>query len=303
METTNVTRPKQVAGVRFEKCGKAYHFDCSAFQDLQVNDFVIVETSRGRQMGRVVSLVEPGTDTRENKPILRMATPQDLVGQQIWQAKAGEVLAMCRQKAARLGAKHVKFIQARYNFDGSLLTITYNAEDRINTNRLRSALRRTFRTKIEFRQVGPRDVAKTLEGCGACGIVRCCVDFLTEFSPISIKMAKAQNISLNPSEITGVCGRLRCCLAYEYEQYREALKGLPKKGKWVETPHGPGKVIDLLPLEEAAVVLVENMRHVVPRDAMSARPKPQPKPDADTDGDEDSGRGRERDRGKKRRRR
>lgn len=265
MDKTSAAEPDRVAGVQFDKCGKAYHFDCRDFPDLRAGDFVIVETSRGRQMGQVVSFAKAEENGREYKPILRLATPQDLVGYQTWQAKAEEALATCKQKADELGGfANAKFIQAVYNFDGSMLTIFYSTEDKVSVSQLRTALRRSFRTKIDFRQIGPRDVAKALEGYGACGIVRCCTTFLTEFCPISIKMAKSQSISLNPSEITGVCGRLRCCLLYEYEQYVEALKSLPKKGKWAETPYGVGKVVDLLPMEDAAVVMVDKIRHTVP---------------------------------------
>jgi hypothetical protein len=127
-------------------------------------------------------------------------------------------------------------------------------------------LQRSFRAKVELRQIGPRDVAKLLGGMGACGIPRCCSTFLTDFSPISIKMAKAQGISLNPTEITGMCGRLRCCLIYEYEQYVEARKQLPKRNKRVGTPHGEGKVIDVHPLRDAVTVLVNDTHYLVSRE-------------------------------------
>jgi cell fate regulator YaaT (PSP1 superfamily) len=284
-EEVNVSENVQVASVQFDKCGKAYHFDRSSFPNLRAGDYVIVETSRGRQMGQVLQITEVPSDGRHHKPILRMATPQDLVGYQHWLAKAEETLEMCKSKAADIGQQYegVKFIQADYNFDGSQLTIYYHTEDKINISKLRAVLRRSLRTKVDFRQVGPRDVAKKLEGYGACGVVRCCVTFLTEFCPISIKMAKAQSISLNPSEITGICGRLRCCLSYEYEQYTEALKDLPRKGKWVDTPHGTGKVIDLLPMESAAVVLVDDDRHIVQAEdigRMAEPPQQQPQAQA-----------------------
>lgn len=139
-------------------------------------------------------------------------------------------------------------------------------ESKINSTRLRVALRRSFSAQIDLRQIGPRDVAKLIGGMGACGIPRCCSTFLTDFSPISIKMAKAQGISLNPSEITGMCGRLRCCLIYEYEQYVEARKQLPKRNKRIGTPHGEGKVIDVHPLSDAVTVIVEDTRHLVQRE-------------------------------------
>lgn len=267
MTDMTVERPRLVAGVRFHKVGKLYHFDYSQFPDLQTDDFVIVETTRGRQMGQVVGFTEAEADNREYKPILRMATPRDLVLKQSWEAKQDDALRICVEKAKELGGfNDVKFVAALYNYDGSLLTFLFSAEDKINVNRLWTELNKIFSAQIELRQIGPRDVAKLLGGYGACGILRCCSTFLTDFSPISIKMAKAQGISLNPSEITGMCGRLRCCLVYEYEQYVEARQKLPKKNKRVGTPHGEGKVIDVLPLQDAVVVVVEDAYHTVKRE-------------------------------------
>jgi cell fate regulator YaaT (PSP1 superfamily) len=258
-----------VAGVRFYEIGKVYHFGCAQFPDLRVGDFVIVGTTRGRQMGQVMSLFtrDDEAGSRDYKPILRRATPTDMMQQKLWQARETEALINCREKAYELGGyDSAKFVAAQYNFDGSLLTFLFSAEDKINTSRLRGQLQRSFKAKVEVRQIGPRDVAKLIGGMGACGIPRCCSTFLTDFSPISIKMAKAQGISLNPSEITGMCGRLRCCLIYEYEQYVEARKQLPKRNKRVGTVHGEGKVIDVHPLQDAVTVLVEGSRHVIQRD-------------------------------------
>jgi cell fate regulator YaaT (PSP1 superfamily) len=198
-----------------------------------------------------------------------MASPRDLVLKQNWEARQDEALGICTQKARELGGfNDVKFVAALYNYDGSLLTFLYSAEDKTNVNRLWTEMNKVFSAQIEMRQIGPRDVAKLLGGYGACGILRCCSTFLTDFSPISIKMAKAQGISLNPSEITGMCGRLRCCLVYEYEQYVEARQKLPKKNKRVGTPHGEGKVIDVLPLQDAVLVVVEDAYHVVKREEL-----------------------------------
>jgi cell fate regulator YaaT (PSP1 superfamily) len=249
---------QRVAGVRFTKVGKLYHFNYSDYPDLQVGDFVIVETLRGRQMGQVMGFtVSDGT--RDHKPIMRPATPRDLLLKQEWAAREAEALVICREKAAHLGHYgDVKFVAAQYNYDGSNLTFLFTAEQKVNTNRLFNELRRVFSdSQIEMRQIGPRDVAKLLGGFGACGELRCCSTFLTDFSPISIKMAKVQGISLNPSEITGMCGRLRCCLVYEYEQYVEARKHLPKRNKRVGTPEGIGKVIDVHPLQDSVTVWVE----------------------------------------------
>src|SRR5690606_20925936 len=260
-----------IAAVRFQEVGKLYYFGSAHLPDLVVGDFVIVETARGMQMGQVMKLMNAEDDTvpREYKPILRKATPVDMMTQKLWKAREVEALIICREKAAEIGGYHnAKFVAAQYNFDGTLLTFLFSAEDKINTTRLRLALRRHFSAQIDLRQIGPRDVAKLIGGMGACGIPRCCSTFLTDFSPISIKMAKAQGISLNPSEITGMCGRLRCCLIYEYEQYVEARKQLPKRNKRVGTPHGEGKVVDVHPLSDAVTVLVDETRYLVKREEL-----------------------------------
>lgn len=268
MSDVDMIRQRMVAGVRFHKVGKLYHFDYSELPELQIGDFVIVETARGRQMGQVSAFAAADDNTMDYKPIMRMATPRDLLLKQEWEAKQDDALEKCEDKAAQLGGfDNVKFVAAHYNYDGSLLTFLFTAEDKINTSRLWNELNRMFpNSQVEMRQIGPRDVAKLLGGFGACGELRCCSTFLTDFSPISIKMAKAQGISLNPSEITGMCGRLRCCLVYEYEQYVEARKHLPKKNKRIGTPHGEGKVLDVHPLQDAVTVLVEDVRYVVQRE-------------------------------------
>jgi cell fate regulator YaaT (PSP1 superfamily) len=258
---------RTVAGVRFHKVGKLYHFDYQDFPDLALHDFVIVETTRGRQMGQVLGFkpVEEG-DNREHKSILRRATPRDLVLKQHWEAQQDDVIDTVRARAKELGGYHnVRFVAALYNYDGSALTILYTTEDKPNLNRLWQELNKQYAAQIELRLIGPRDVAKLLGGFGACGELRCCSTFLTDFSPVSIKMAKMQGISLNPVEITGMCGRLRCCLVYEYEQYVAARAKLPKRNKRVGTPYGEGKVLDVLPLQDAVLVLVETTRYTVPR--------------------------------------
>lgn len=253
-----VVTATRAAGVRFTKVGKLYYFDYSAHPELAAGDYVIVETVRGRQMGQVMGFTEPDAN-RELKPILRPATPRDLVLRQEWEGRQDEALQVCVARAKEMGGfRDARFHAAQYNYDGSLLTFLFSAEDRVNTQRLAADLKRHFDTTVEFRQIGPRDVAKLLGGFGACGELRCCSTFLTDFSPISIKMAKMQGISLNPEEITGMCGRLRCCLVYEYEQYVEARKHLPKKGKKIGTPLGVGKVIDLQPLADLVTVYIED---------------------------------------------
>lgn len=264
-----------VVGIRFQKVGKLYHFDASGFRDLVVGDFAIVDTSRGKQLGQVIQIVENPQPPPEGslKAIQRKATPQDLVRRQTWQQKELEVTVTCRAKAAELRVKDVKIVASEFSFDGSRLFIFYSNEagEKMELKELRRAMQRLYpQTQVEFHVIGPRDVAKVLGGMGACGMEnRCCSAFLTEFSPISIKMAKEQGISLTPTEITGMCGRLRCCLVYEYEQYVEARKLMPKRGKHVVTPMGEGKVVDVFPLKDSVMIeldkggLSEFMRHEI----------------------------------------
>jgi cell fate regulator YaaT (PSP1 superfamily) len=260
----NNVQGRQVIGIRFQRLGKMYHFSSSPEQDIQAGDFVIVSTSRGEEMGQVIILSPQRKKVKAGKikPIERRATPQDLVMSRMWQRRELEAMINCREKSAKMGFKSVKIVKAEYSYDGSRLTFLYASEgdEKIDLSPLQKELKRTHRkAKVEFRQIGPRDVSKILGGMGACGLEeRCCSKFLSEFSPISIRMAKAQGISLNPQEITGMCGRLRCCLLYEYEQYTVARKQLPKKNKRVVTPLGEAKVVDVLPLKQAVIVKFED---------------------------------------------
>jgi len=220
----------------------------------------VVETSRGRQLGEVVQVLTDPVAPPEGtwKPIFRKANARDLVLRQLWQKKELEATINCREKLKETGIPGVKIVTSEFTFDGSRLSFLYSteAEGKVDLRKLNNAMQRLYpRSRVEMRQIGPRDVAKYLGGMGACGLEkRCCTMFLTEFSPISIKMAKEQGISLTPSEITGMCGRLRCCLIYEYEQYVEACKTLPKRGKHVITPRGEGKVEDIFPLKQTVIV-------------------------------------------------
>lgn len=267
----NTATRSKVLAVRFQTLGKVYYFDAGEISDLKVDDYVMVTTTKGREMGQIAGFVEPVETTPKGgwKPIERRATAQELVGARLWKQKELQALISCREKAAELNLSDIKIIAAIYNYDGSSLTflITSEAEEKADLKTLRSKMGAIYRkTRVDVRQVGPRDAAKLLSGMGACGLeARCCASFLTEFSPISIKMAKAQGVSLNPQEITGMCGRLRCCLIYEFQQYVEARKGMPKIKKRVITPKGEGRVIDLYPLKGSVVVqLDDGMRHEFP---------------------------------------
>jgi cell fate regulator YaaT (PSP1 superfamily) len=258
----NPTTQPCVVGLRFQPIGKIYHFDASNFQGVQPGDYVVVETSRGTQLGEIVQLL----DTHDRnvvgiKSIVRIATPQDLLVRQQWEQKEIEAMNACRTKAAELRLTDVKIVSAEFSLDGNRLLFVYSSEEGEKTDLkgLKRNMQRAYpQAHVEMHLVGPRDVAKALGGMGACGMeCRCCAAFLTEFNPISIKMAKEQGISLTPTEITGMCGRLRCCLVYEYEQYVEARKQLPKRGKLVVTPKGNAKVLDVNPLKNAVFVELE----------------------------------------------
>jgi cell fate regulator YaaT (PSP1 superfamily) len=298
-----------IVGIRFQKVGKIYHFDACEVPDIQVGDFAVVETSRGRQLGEIVQVVEEPTPPPEGtwKPIHHRATPRDLVLRQIWQKKEIEAMINCRAKAAELGIEGVKVVAAEFTFDGARLSFLYSteAEGKIDLRNLRNAMQRTYpRSRVEMRQIGPRDVAKILGGMGACGLEnRCCSMFLSEFSPISIKMAKEQGISLTPTEITGMCGRLRCCLVYEFEQYVAARKALPKRGKHIGTPNGEGKVIDQYPLKQTVLVELTNgnreefeLDQIQPLEELEAlRKKSQEPCDRHENGECDCGKGNDSD--------
>ncbi|MEP0804574.1 MAG: stage 0 sporulation protein [Chloroflexota bacterium] len=255
---------KNIIGVRFTKVGKIYHFEASAVPDVEIGDRVIVDTSRGKHLGEVVQKLQEPPPPPDGgwRAVERRATPRDLLLLQTWQSKQTEAMINCRARAAELGLKNIKIVAAEYNYDGTRLAFLFSteSEEKVDLKSLKKDMSELYpNAAIEMRQIGPRDVAKLLGGMGACGIeTRCCSKFLTEFSPISIKMAKEQGISLTPEEITGMCGRLRCCLIYEYEQYVEARKQLPKRNKRVVTPKGEGKVIDVLPMSNQVIVQIED---------------------------------------------
>lgn len=260
-----------IVGVRFNRIGKVYHFDATSLGGIQEGEHVIVDTVRGRHLGEVVQVLsEPSTRPDGGwKHVDRRATPRDLLLQQSWRARQAEAMINCRARVVELGLTSIKIIAAEYNFDGSRLVLMFStdSDEKPDLKSLRKDMQAQYPAcQVELRQIGPRDVARILGGMGACGLeMRCCSQFLSDFSPISIKMAKEQGISLTPTEITGMCGRLRCCLLYEYEQYVEARKQLPKRNKRVVTPRGEGKVVDVLPLSGRITVLMDSDedKHIV----------------------------------------
>ena len=249
----------EVVGVRFRQAGKIYYFDPTGFQ-LKVGTYVIVDTARGEDVGQVVvapKQVADGEVVGQLKGILRPAEPWDLLQMQHFRDREEEALEKCRQKVAEHGLP-MKMIKAEYNFDGSRLVFYFTAEKRVDFRKLVRDLAKTFRSRIELKQVGVRDEAKMMGDLGCCGRPLCCTYFLCEFDPVSIKMAKQQDLPLTPTEISGLCGRLLCCLAYENDLYLEVKKKMPKVGTQVDTPQGKGRVKAYSVLTESVTVVLQN---------------------------------------------
>lgn len=249
----------QYIGVQFNDIGKVFTFSANPELELQTGMTVLVNTVRGRQLGKVVRLgLDKPEDLGEVQPVERIATEEDLAYKESLIEREVEALRSLRKFLRESNYEGVKGINAEYAFDGNrlILYLNYDNESGFDIKQFLREISRVYpNTRVDVRQVGPRDMAKAMSGLGACGIEkRCCSRFLKEFSSISIKMAKSQDISLTPAEITGICGRLRCCLIYEYDTYEEARKLLPKRKKVVATPLGEGKVVQVLPLAQAVVV-------------------------------------------------
>lgn len=232
-----------IIGVRFKPAGKTYYFDPL---DLEINkgDNVIVETSRGIEYGHVVIGKKQVSENSIKKPlksVIRMATEEDDKHNADNREKEKEAFNICLEKIKQHGLE-MKLIEAEYTFDGNKVLFYFTAEGRVDFRELVKDLATVFRTRIELRQIGVRDESKTIGSIGACGRSLCCSQFLDEFVPVSIKMAKEQGLSLNPTKISGACGRLMCCLKYEQDMYEELLKIAPKQGAAVKTPDGEGVV-------------------------------------------------------------
>ena len=250
-----------VVGVQFRPVTKIYHFAPGDFTDLTATDYVIVDTSRGQAAAQVVEpphSIDEEEVTGEIKPVVRRATAWDLVQKDNWEHKEEEALAICQSKAKQ-SSLDIKVIRCQYNFDGGRLVVFFSAESRVDFRGLVRELASVFRTRIEMRQIGVRDEAKLLDGVGKCGRQLCCTSWLRQFTPVSIRMAKNQQLPLNPDEISGVCGRLLCCLAYENTHYKDQNKKMPKPGAEVVTPQGIGRVRHVHPLTETVTVMLPNM--------------------------------------------
>jgi cell fate regulator YaaT (PSP1 superfamily) len=253
-----------VVGVRFKKAGKIYYFDPGELS-IQKDDFVIVETVRGVEFGRVVI---PRKQVGENdvvlplKKVVRIADQKDRLIVDENKAAAKEAYEVCGQKVSE-HQLDMKLVDVEYTFDRNKVIFYFTADGRVDFRELVKDLAAVFRTRIELRQIGVRDEAKMLGGIGPCGRMLCCSTFLGDFDPVSIKMAKDQNLSLNPTKISGLCGRLMCCLKYENDEYETAKELLPDLGEIIETPNGRGKVVGLNILERVMQVELAGQERVL----------------------------------------
>lgn len=257
-----------VVGVRFKKAGKIYYFDPEDIE-IQRDDAVIVETARGIEFGVVVVGPRPMDEEDLNAPlknVIRKADSEDLEKQEQNKLKEIETFNICLEKIEKHKLE-MKLIEVEYTFDNNKVIFYFTSEGRVDFRELVKDLASIFKTRIELRQIGVRDEAKMIGGLGPCGRTLCCSTFLGEFDPVSIKMAKEQDLSLNPTKISGICGRLMCCLKYEYETYEEILERLPQLGVKVKTPRGVGIVVDTVTLMEIVKVRLkaeDNTEEVVP---------------------------------------
>ncbi len=236
----------EVIGVRFKKVGKIYYFDPNGAK-LPLGEHVIVETARGVECGEVAISnreVEDDSVVSPLKPVIRVATEDDLKRITDNAEKEKKAFKLCSEKIA----KHkldMKLVDVEYTFDNSKVLFYFTAEGRVDFRELVKDLASVFKTRIELRQIGVRDEAKMLGGLGICGRPFCCSSFLGEFQPVSIKMAKEQGLSLNPTKISGTCGRLMCCLKYEQNAYEDLIRITPKVGAYVSTSEGKGTVVEV----------------------------------------------------------
>ena len=263
-ENTEILAPSQnetteVIGVCFKEGGKTYYFAPNG-NVAKSSDYAIVETSRGVEFGRVCvpNKSVPSKDIIPPlKPVIRIATKEDIAKREEIKKKESEAFKICQQK---IGAHELemKLIEAEYTFDMSKLTFYFTADGRIDFRELVKDLASAFRTRIELRQIGIRDETKFMGGLGVCGRQFCCSSFLPDFVQVSIKMAKEQNLSLNSTKISGACGRLMCCLRYEHEAYQEEIRLTPPVDSTVQTADGTGTVVEINPIKGTVKVSIND---------------------------------------------
>ena len=249
----------EIIGVRFKSGGKQYYFDPAGLE-VQPGQGVIVETSRGLEYGECAqgnTQVEEETVVQPLRPLVRIATEEDEKTVEKNREKEAKAFQICQEKIAAHGLE-MKLVEAEYSFEGNKVLFFFTAEGRVDFRALVKDLASTIHARIELRQIGVRDEAKMLGGLGICGQPFCCSSFLGEFQPVSIKMAKTQNLSLNPTKISGTCGRLMCCLKYEQEAYEDLVKHTPKQESFVETPDGAGTVSSVNLLRQQVQVRLDS---------------------------------------------
>lgn len=242
---------KQIVGVNFKNPGKIYYFDPNNFQ-LEKGMHVIVDTAMGEEYGEIAIANKEVEDAKVSEPlkkVVRIATPKEDKMCQEFKEKESDAFEKCQGEIKKFELP-MKLIEAEYKYDGSKLTFYFSSEKRVDFRELVKSLASIFKTRIEMRQIGVRDEVRRLGGNGICGRELCCCSFLRNFDTVSIKMAKEQNLSLNPTKISGNCGRLMCCLKYEHEVYSDKLKALPKIGAEVKTADGTGEVASVETLKE-----------------------------------------------------
>ena len=248
----------KTVGVRFKKAGRIYYFDPAGL-DIELNDWVVVETTRGLEVARVAIAPKQVLSSEVEtplKPVVRKAEKKEVQHNEEVEAKGKEALIECAKIITRIGLP-MKLLSAEYSLDGGHLTFFFSSAERVDFRELVRELAGRFKVRVELRQVGARDEAKICGGFGRCGRQLCCASFLSEFVPISIKMAKEQDLPLNPLKISGVCGRLLCCLAYEHDFYHDMKGKMPRDGQTVSTSMGEARVVGSNPLKETVIVELE----------------------------------------------
>jgi len=252
-----------IVTIKFRDAGKRYHFNAQDFE-LEVGQKVIVETDRGRAIGTVVAPVEADAErepSRDLKSVVRLANDEDLKLAHVNATREKEALKFCQQRILQRRME-MKLVKAEYLFDGSKIIFYFTADGRVDFRELVKDLAHHFHTRIEMRQIGVRDEAKLVGGLGVCGRELCCCTFLTDFTPVSVKMAKEQGLALNPNKISGQCGRLLCCLSYEFETYCKLRKGLPKCGKKIDVCGCKAHVLDVNVLAREVVLGTEDGKKI-----------------------------------------
>ena len=265
----------RVVSVAFRRAGRPLHFDAGDLE-LALGDWVVARTACGLELGlvRVAPREVPEAELEgELRPIVRKASEDDLRRDEQNAARESEALEVAAEKVAEHGLP-MKLIEAETTLDGSRIVLHFSSEGRVDFRSLVRDLARALHARVELHQVGVRDETKMRGGLGHCGRLLCCATFLTDFDPVGIKMAKEQDLSLNPQKISGLCGRLMCCLNFEYAHYREAKQCLPRVGSRLETEQGPGKVIEVNVLRNRVVVALDDGGRVELPTAAVARHKP-----------------------------